>query len=122
PLLRPWGNSAAGGPAPHPLAAGAEGVSWRSWLALLNFKANHRKLLITDAASAIGDGREPLCIVGSANPHDGSSAHSNVALEVRGELARHLFASELDVVRNACADTAVADAMLAPLLAAFPAA
>ena len=89
---------------------------------MLNFKANHRKLLITDAATATADDREPLCIVGSANPHDGSSAHSNVALEVRGELARHLFSSELDVVRNACADTAVADAMLDPLMAALPAA
>lgn len=63
-------------------------------LRLPNFKANHRKLLIT------GDGRGSLVgIIASANPHDASSAHSNVALQVAGEALRPLLASELAVAR-----------------------
>ena len=63
-------------------------------LRLPNFKANHRKLVIT------GDGSGSLVgIVASANPHDASSAHSNVALRVAGEALRPLLASELEVAR-----------------------
>ncbi len=63
-------------------------------LRLPNFKANHRKLLLT------GDGAGSLVgLVASANPHDASSAHSNVALRVQGEALRPLLASELDVAR-----------------------
>ena len=49
-------------------------MSLRSYLEMLNFKANHRKVFVADSA----DG--PVTIVSSANPHDASSAHSNVAL------------------------------------------
>jgi hypothetical protein len=63
-------------------------------LRLPNFKANHRKLVIT------GDGAGSLRgIVTSANPHDASSAHSNVALWVQGEALRPLLDSELAVAR-----------------------
>lgn len=63
-------------------------------LRLPNFKANHRKLAIT------GDGAGSLVgVVASANPHDASSAHSNVALRVEGEALRPLLDSELAVAR-----------------------
>jgi phosphatidylserine/phosphatidylglycerophosphate/cardiolipin synthase-like enzyme len=63
-------------------------------LRLPNFKANHRKLAIT------GDGGGSLVgIVASANPHDASSAHSNVALRIEGEALRPLLDSELAVAR-----------------------
>lgn len=55
----------------------------RSWLSLLNFKANHRKILVTDAPRETG-GRQLVSLIASANPHNGSSAHSNVALLLRG--------------------------------------
>src|SRR5690606_10670617 len=63
-------------------------------LTLTNFKAHRRKLAST------GDGSGSLVgIVASANPHDASSAHSNVALRVAGEALRPLLASELEVAR-----------------------
>ena len=55
---------------------------------MLNFKANHRKIFLSDC------GNEFVSIVTSANPHDGSSAHSNVAFEIRGAFARELYAAE----------------------------
>jgi len=36
-------------------------------------------------------------IVTSANPHDASSAHSNVGMQVEGEIARNILASELAI-------------------------
>jgi hypothetical protein len=61
---------------------------------LLNFKANHRKVLLAD------DGAGNLTgIVGSMNPHDASALHSNMALAVRGTALRPLLASELDIAR-----------------------
>lgn len=94
-----WGNSPEGGRLPNPFAPGDAGISVRSWLALLNFKANHRKLIVADRA----DG-DLAVLVTSANPHDASSAHSNVALrfaEAPGDagLAQWILDSELAVAR-----------------------
>lgn len=85
------GNSTAGW-LPSPLDT--DKVSLRSYLSLLNFKANHRKTLVVDLG---GNNWEAL--VSSANPHDGSSAHSNVALRFRGPAALDLLESELAVAR-----------------------
>lgn len=49
-------------------------ISLRSMLKLFNFKANHRKIVVT----------EKSLLVTSANPHSASSAHWNVALRVDG--------------------------------------
>ena len=75
-LIRPFGNS-EGTALPNPFGPGR--VSVRSYLTLLNFKANHRKLLISDDGT--GDFQ---ALVSSANPHDGSSAHRNVAIQFSG--------------------------------------
>lgn len=96
-LLRPLSRASSGG-MKHPLSTTAPRVSLGAWLTLLNFKANHRKLLVTDALASDGTGRERVSLVMSANPHDGSSRHGNIALEVRGELWRHLAASEQAVL------------------------
>jgi len=85
-LFRPFGNS-EGGILPNPFGPGK--VSIRSYLALLNFKANHRKLIVVDDA----DG-EYHALVSSANPHDGSSAHRNVALQFSGNAAIDVLLSE----------------------------
>jgi len=79
---------------PNPLDDGPERVTLRSWLALLNFKANHRKVIAADDGAG---GR--VAIVTSANPHDASSAHSNVALEVRGPIVDEIIDSEIAVAR-----------------------
>lgn len=89
-----FGNSPGTAWLPNPFDSGVSKVSLRSWLALVNFKANHRKVVIADRA----DGGW-WAVVTSANPHDASSRHSNVGLRVRGEPAAALLASELEVAR-----------------------
>ncbi len=71
---------------------GAGRISLASFLRLLNFKANHRKVLIADR-----DG-DLVGLVGSANPHDASADHTNVALSVAGPVAHDLLASEAAVL------------------------
>jgi len=86
----PWGNDAEGGWVASPF--GGVEVTLRSWFSLFNFKANHRKVVIVDAG---GD----LCaLVTSANPHDGSSAHSNAGLAFSGPAARVVLETEQAVL------------------------
>jgi phosphatidylserine/phosphatidylglycerophosphate/cardiolipin synthase-like enzyme len=89
-LFLPFGNS-EGGWLPNPFGDGK--VSLRSYLALGNFKANHRKVVIADTP----DGLRGL--VTSANPHDGSSAHQNVALQFGGPAVTELLEAERAVIR-----------------------
>jgi hypothetical protein len=77
---------------------GTEGIGWlpnafspqspkvtaRSYLKLLNFKANHRKVIAT----------EKKALLTSANFHDASAFHSNIAFVVEGEIVRDILASE----------------------------
>src|SRR6478736_3374225 len=86
-----WSGDGAGEASlPNPLDGGPEQVSFGAWARLLNFKANHRKLIVCD------DGHDGITgIVGSANPHDASSLHSNVALKLSGAALAPLLASEL---------------------------
>ena len=88
-----WLGNSTNGWLPHPFGKELPGVSVRSWLALLNFKANHRKLVIADAPDRAGQ-RQMVSLVMSANPHDASSAHSNVGLLVRGGVWRDLLRGE----------------------------
>jgi hypothetical protein len=93
-LVQWWGNEADEGSMPNPFDTGPSKITLRSWLALANFKANHRKLVVADHASGTLNG-----LITSANPHDGSSAHSNVAVRFTGDLAKHLVDSELAIAR-----------------------
>lgn len=93
-LLQWWGNSPSGGSMSNPFTSDGPGITLRSWLALLNFKANHRKLIVADRE----DGTL-AALVTSANPHDASSAHSNVALSFSGVLAEDIVASEMAIAR-----------------------
>ncbi|HLA72568.1 MAG TPA: phospholipase D-like domain-containing protein [Steroidobacteraceae bacterium] len=80
---------------PNPLDSGPDQVSFGAWARLLNFKANHRKVLIGD------DGRGGITgIVTSANPHDASSRHSNVGLKLSGAALRPLLESELALAQG----------------------
>jgi phosphatidylserine/phosphatidylglycerophosphate/cardiolipin synthase-like enzyme len=97
-LTMKWWSGDGGGEAslPNPLDAGPEQVSFGAWGRLLNFKANHRKLIVCD------DGHGGITgIVSSANPHDASSLHSNVALKLSGAALAPLLASELTLARDA---------------------
>ena len=90
-LLQPLGNAADAGWLANVLGEGK--VTLRSYLALLNFKANHRKTLVAD------DGNGGLAaIVSSANPHTASSAHSNIALQFAGAAAADVLRTEQAVL------------------------
>lgn len=90
------GNNAQGGWLPNPFGTGK--VTLRSYLDLLNFKANHRKTLVVDTL----DGWKTL--ITSANPHDGSSQHSNVAMMVQGKVAIDVLDSERAVAHMSQGD------------------
>ncbi len=89
-----WPVKPGKGSLPNPFDTEPAQISLASWLSLLNFKANHRKLIVADRA----DG-ELVALVTSANPHDASSAHSNVALRFVGGPAQQIVESELGVAR-----------------------
>ena len=99
-LIRPFGNG-PGSLLPNPFGEGR--VSLRSYLALFNFKANHRKLLIADNAQGVLEG-----LVSSANPHDGSSAHRNVAMRFSGPAVKDLLDSERSLLQMSGAFAALA--------------
>ncbi|MDL0430407.1 phospholipase D-like domain-containing protein [Marinobacter sp. TBZ242] len=101
------GNSASAGWLPNVL--GTQPVTVRSYLALPNFKANHRKTLVTDS----GEGFRAL--VTSANPHDGSSRHSNIGLRFGGPAVADLLRTERAVLTMSSADTTAVDKVLTSL-------
>lgn len=91
------GNSTEGGWLPNPVGPGK--VTLRSYLHLINFRANHRKTLIADA------GDSWTALVTSGNPHDASSRHSNQALRFDGPAALDLLYSEQAVTRMVALNT-----------------
>lgn len=88
-FIKPFGNS-EGSLLPNPFGEGR--VSARSYLKLLNLKANHRKVLIAD------NGADFVGLVTSANPHDGSSAHRNTAVKFNGLAVNDLLDTEKAVL------------------------
>ena len=88
-FIKPFGNS-PGSLLPNPFGKGR--VSLRSYLAMFNFKANHRKIIISDTE----DGYSAL--ITSANLHDGSSAHGNVAIYFKGPAVSDLLQTEKAVL------------------------
>ncbi len=91
-----WWNSDGTGKGwlPNPFDEDSRPVSFGAWARLANLKANHRKVIIGDN----GHG-QLVGIVASANPHDASSAHSNVAAKISGPTLAPLLESEFDVAR-----------------------
>ncbi|MGO1501911.1 MAG: phospholipase D-like domain-containing protein [Marinobacter sp.] len=85
-----FGNNPEGGWLPN--AIGSQPVTIRSYLALPNFKANHRKVLVAD------EGDKLRALVTSANPHDGSSRHSNTAISFTGPAVIDVLKSEQAVL------------------------
>jgi phosphatidylserine/phosphatidylglycerophosphate/cardiolipin synthase-like enzyme len=90
-----WNPSTTGvGSFPNPLDDSNTPLPFGAWAQLLNFKANQRKLVIGD------DGKGGLVgVIGSANPHDGSGADSNVAVKITGPVLRSLLDSELAIAQ-----------------------
>ena len=93
--LKWWSSPDRGaGWLPNPSDEDDSPVTFGAWARLVNFKANQRKVVIAD------DGHDGLVgVVGSADPHDAGSAHSNVALKVGGSVLTSLAQSELAIAR-----------------------
>ncbi|RSK52844.1 phospholipase D family protein [Bacillus canaveralius] len=79
-----WFGQNGNGWMPNPLAETAPDVTMRSYLKLLNIKANHRKVFVS----------EKTAIISSANPHDESANHSNIAFQVSGNIINDILESE----------------------------
>lgn len=82
-----WFGTPEGGWLPSPFSSEAERVTVRSYLDLLNSKANHRKVILNERSG----------LVTSANAHDASANHSNVAFYIEGPLVQHLLDTETAV-------------------------
>lgn len=72
-------------------------VNIRSYLTMLNFKANHRKLIINEKNG----------LITSANPHDASVHHSNIAVKLSGDILYDMLESERAVVNFSGENTRV---------------
>ncbi|OEH92845.1 phospholipase D family protein [Bacillus solimangrovi] len=86
--LQWWGTSDDGW-LTNPFSPDSPEVTVRSYLNLLNFKANHRKVLVTEKQG----------LITSANPHDASGYHSNIAFIVKGSILQDLLESEMAIIR-----------------------
>ena len=111
-LIRPFGVS-KGSLLANPFGEGR--VSIRAYLKLFNFKANHRKLLVCD------EGKQLVGLVMSANPHDGSSAHGNVAVQFYGKAVDDLLRSEQGVLDFSGRSDIHLEALVGDLLNTAPA-
>lgn len=89
-----WFKTSGKGWLPNPFSPDSPKVTLRAYLKLLNFKANHRKILITEEAA----------IIASSNPHDASGYHSNIAFKVDGEIINDLIKSEQAVAQLSGSD------------------
>ncbi|WP_342540935.1 phospholipase D family protein [Heyndrickxia sp. FSL K6-6286] len=69
---------------PNAMADNAPKMTIRSYLKLLNIKANHRKTIATDKTVFIASG----------NPHDASAYFSNHGIEISGPIIHDLLESE----------------------------
>ncbi len=78
---------------PHPLDFSRATVGLAYYLAAFNAKANHRKVVVADMVTSQGQPKI-VSLVTSANFHDGSAAHSNVALKITDRIYEDIVASE----------------------------
>lgn len=84
PFLQWWQPSEKGF-LPNPFNLDGGKMSVGSYLDLLNFKANHRKIIMNESRA----------LLTSANlTHDGSSAHSNIGFILQGGILAELYAAE----------------------------
>ncbi len=71
----------------NPFSPDSPKVTLRAILKTLNFRANHRKVIVS----------EKQAIVSSANPHDGSFYHCNIAFSIKGPIIGQIAHSESKV-------------------------
>ena len=83
-----WMDVKGKGWIPNAMASEAPKMTLASYMTLLNIKANHRKAIVTDKEA----------IVTSANPHNASGFHGNVAMKVTGPVLNDILEAEEAVV------------------------
>jgi phosphatidylserine/phosphatidylglycerophosphate/cardiolipin synthase-like enzyme len=79
-----WFGQSGKGFIPNLMASGGPDITARSYLKLLNVKANHRKVIVS----------ENTALISSGNVHDASAYHSNIALEVQGPIIADILQTE----------------------------
>ncbi|WP_246031628.1 phospholipase D family protein [Salibacterium salarium] len=92
-----WFGTQGQGWLPNAFSPDAPDVTVRSYLELLNFKANHRKTLITENNG----------FVTSGNAHDASGYHSNIGFVFQGGILEEMLETEQTVAEMAGADEAL---------------
>ncbi|MEW4372110.1 phospholipase D family protein [Paenibacillus kandeliae] len=89
-----WFGQEGKGTIPNAMATSGPDMTFRSYLKLINVKANHRKAIITDRSAMVSTG----------NIHDASAYNSNVAFEVQGPIIGELLKSEQAVINLSGSD------------------
>jgi HKD family nuclease len=97
-----WGNSDRPGYLPNPFAENGQKLGARTYLSLLNFKANHRKVVLADYTR--GDEVGLATLITSANPHDGSSRHSNFSVRIDEKIWSDVLKTEAAVAEFSARD------------------
>ena len=88
-LFCQWFGAGGNGWLPSPFAQDGPAMTLRGYLSLFNFKANHRKVVAS----------EKEALITSANPHDASAYHSNIAIVAQGPVVQDVVESEAAVAR-----------------------
>ncbi|OGO85378.1 MAG: hypothetical protein A2Y22_05005 [Clostridiales bacterium GWD2_32_59] len=88
-LFLNWLGVEGAGYISNPFSKDSEKVNIRGFLKMIKFKANHRKVVLTE--------KEGLIV--SANPHDASSLHSNVGFSFKGDIIKDILKSEEAVAK-----------------------
>lgn len=79
-----WFDAGGKGWLPNGMSSEAPDLTISSYLKMMNIKANHRKAVIT----------EKEAIISSANPHNASGLHGNMAFKVSGPVLNDILESE----------------------------
>lgn len=87
-LFLQWWGTPQRGWIPNIFTDSPKKLSLRSFFTMLNFKANHRKIVLADKDGKIA------ALITSANPHDPSSAHSNIGLYFESESWKDIYRGE----------------------------
>lgn len=82
-----WFGTGGIGWVKNPFSDEAPKVTVRGYLKLLNLKANHRKVVVS----------EKKALIASMNFHDSSGYHSNIGFGVEGPVVEEILVSEIDV-------------------------
>lgn len=88
-VLFQWFDVDSRGWIPNGMSSDAPKLSLASYMEMMNIKANHRKALIT----------EKEAIISSANPHNASGFHGNMAFKVSGPIINDMLEAEEAVVQ-----------------------